>query len=192
MKSLVSFVAFSGSLLLLVISHPLAAQSDPKPGLWESQITSTHTISLPPEVEARLAAMPAAQQAQVRSMMGGGGASAPTVMTRQICIPHGCTIDAMVNRVQQSPGMQCSVSNRSQTASTVSFDITCTGATGSAKGHTEIHIVDSDHSTSTTHVTVTGTAQGHSMNSTVDTTTSTKFISADCGDVKPDTPPAPQ
>jgi hypothetical protein len=28
------------------------------------------------------------------------------------------------------------------------------------------------------------------MNSTVDTTTNAKFVSADCGDVKPYTPPA--
>jgi hypothetical protein len=149
-------------------------------------------MQLPPEVEAKIAAMPAAQQAQMRAMMPGGmgGAATPVVTTKQVCIALQTTIDSMMNRAQQSPGMSCSISNKSQTASGVSFDIACTGATGSAKGHTDVRLSDDDHATSTSHITVTASSQGHTMNSTVDTTTNAKFVSADCGDVKPYTPPA--
>ena len=178
--------------LLLVAPASLRAQSPVKPGLWETQVSSTNTMQMPPELEAKIAAMPAAQQAQMRSMMGGSmGGGTPVVTTRQVCIAPQTTVDSMMNRAQQSPGMSCTISNKSQTTSGVSFDITCTSATGSAKGHTDVHATDDDHVTSTSHITVTGTAQGHTMNSTVDTTTSAKFVSTDCGDVKPYTgPPA--
>lgn len=181
------------ALLILAASSGARAQSSPvKPGLWETQVSSTSVMQLPPEVEARIAAIPAAQQAQMRAMMPGGmgGSATPVVTTRQVCIAPQTTIDSMMNRAQQSPGMSCSISNKSQTASGVSFDIACTGATGSAKGHTDVRLADDDHATSTSHITVTASSQGHTMNSTVDTTTSAKFVSADCGDVKPYTAPA--
>jgi hypothetical protein len=160
------------------------AQSTPvKPGLWETQGSMTRTMQLPPDVEAKIAAMPAAQQAQMRAMMPGGGAPATT--TRQVCIAPGTTVDSMMSRAQQTPGMSCSVSNKTQTANGMSFDMECTGQMGSAKGHTDLHITDADHVSSTSHITMTGTSQGHTMNSTVDTTSTAKFVSADCGDVKP-------
>jgi hypothetical protein len=160
-----------------------------KPGLWETQVSSTQVTELPPEVEARLSAMPAAQQAQVRSMMGGAGA-APVVTTRQVCIAPQTSLDTVLNRAQQTPGMQCSFSNRTQTASAASFDIDCTGQAGSAKGHTDLHLTDDDRVNSTSHILVTATSQGHTMTSTIDTSTTAKFISADCGDVKPFSVPA--
>jgi hypothetical protein len=182
------------SIVVLLLAAPIAlrAQSSPvKPGLWETQTSSTSTMQLPPDVEAKLAAMPAAQQAQMRAMMpaGMGGAGTPVSTTRQVCISPQTTVDSMMNRAQQSPGMSCAVSNKTQTASGMSFDITCTGTTGNAKGHTDVHTTDDDNVTSTSHITIAATAQGHSMNSTVDTTTTAKFVSADCGDVKPWTPP---
>jgi hypothetical protein len=180
-------------LLLLVAPAVLRAQSSPvKPGLWETQVSMAHAMQLPPEVEAKIAAMPAAQQAQMRSMMGGAaGGGAPVVTTKQVCIAPETTMDSMLNRAQQSPGMQCTFSNRTQTATGMSFDMECTGQGGGAKGHTELRAIDADHVTSTSHMTVTASSQAHTMNSTVDTTTTAKFVSADCGDVKPYTgPPA--
>jgi hypothetical protein len=167
------------------------AQSSPmKPGLWETQASSTSQMQMPPEVEAKIAAMPAAQQAQMRSMMGGmGGGGTPVSTTRQVCIAPQTTVDSMLNRAQQSQGMSCTVSNKTQTATGVSFDINCTGQTGSGKGHTDVRLVDDDHVSSTSHMTVTASSQGHTMNTTVDVTTTAKFVSADCGDVKPFTPP---
>jgi hypothetical protein len=177
---------------LLAVPIAVCAQSPVKPGLWETQVSMTRAMQMPPEVEAKIAAMPPAQQAQMRSMMGGAaGGGAPVVTTRQVCIAPDTTVDSMMNRAQQSPGMSCTISNKAQTANGVSFDITCTGQMGSAKGHTDVRATDSDHVTSTSHITVTGTSQGHTMNSTVDTTTTAKFVGADCGDVKPYTgPPA--
>ncbi len=182
-------------VLLLAAPASLHAQGAPipvKPGLWETQMSVTHVMALPPEAEAKIAALPAAQQAQVRSMMGGGAGSAPTVTTKQVCMTGQSSMDSMLNRAQQSPGMQCTFSNRVQTATGASFDMTCTGATGSATGHTQFRLIDSDHVSSTSHMTVTGSSQGHTMNSTIDSTSTAKFVNADCGDVKPFTAPAAQ
>ena len=169
------FVLFAGSLGAYAQSAPIPV----KPGLWETQVSMTRVTTLPP-----------AQQAQVRSMMGGAGGSTPTVMTRQVCVAPQTTLDSMLSRAQQTPGSQCSVSNREQTATGASFDITCTMQMGSAKGHTEIRILDDDHASSTVHMTMTGTSEGKTMNSTMDSTTTAKFVAADCGNVKPYTPPA--
>lgn len=179
-------------LFLFVATVGARAQSAPspiKPGLWETQVSSTMVMQLPPEVEAKIAAMPAAQQAQVRSMMGGGAGSAPVSTTKQVCIASGTSVDSLLNQAQRS-GSKCSVTNRVQTPDGASFDINCTMPEGTATGHTTLHMVDADHVTSTSHMTVAGSAQGRTMNMTMDGTASAKFVSADCGDVKPYTPPA--
>jgi Protein of unknown function (DUF3617) len=176
----------------MVGAHAQSAPIPVKPGLWETQVSVSHVTALPPEAEAKIAALPAAQQAQVRSMMGGSAGGAPVVTTKQACIAAGATMDSMLNRAQQTPGMQCTFSNRVQTATGASFDMSCTMQQGSASGHTSFHLIDGDHVSSTSHMTVTGSSQGHTMNSTMDSTTSAKFVSADCGNVKPFTAPAVQ
>ena len=64
-----SFWRHVGSIVLIV-SLTVAARgqgvmSTPiKQGLWQTQITSSLQVALPPDVQAKLAAMPPAQQAQ--------------------------------------------------------------------------------------------------------------------------------
>lgn len=180
-----------GFLFAVSASVSVQAQGTPmKPGLWEIQGTVTSKMQMPPEVEAKIAAMPAAQQAQMRSMMGGMGSGTPTTTTNKVCIAPQTTVDSMLNRVQQSQGMSCTVSNKTQTATSLGFEISCTGQTGSGKGHTDVRLIDDDHVSSTSHMTVTASSQGHTMNSAVDVATTAKFVSSDCGDVKPFAPPA--
>src|SRR5450631_3187160 len=108
----------AASLFLAAAAFGAHAQGAPipvKPGLWETQVSVTHVMALPPEAEAKIAALPAAQQAQVRSMMGGGASAAPVVTTKQICMTAHASMDSMLNRAQQTPGMQCSFTNRVQT-----------------------------------------------------------------------------
>ena len=164
------------------------AQSSPmKPGLWETQASSTSQMQMPPEVEAKIAAMPAAQQAQMRSMMGGmGGGGTPVSTTRQVCIAPQTTVDSMLNRAQQSAGMSCTIANKTQTATGVSFDTSCTTPQGTATGsYARSRLIDDDHVSSASHMTVTASSQGHTMNTTMDSTMSMKYLGADCGDVKP-------
>jgi hypothetical protein len=170
-------------LFLSASTISLRAQSQPlpvKPGLWEMQASTTSVMALPPEAEAKIAAMPAAQQAQVRAMMGGGmGGGKPVSVTRQVCLAPQTSMDSLLDPSRQSPGMQCTYTNKVQTASNASFDLSCAGATGSGKGHAEYHAIDDQHMSSTIHMTITASAQGHTSNSTVDVSTSGKFLNAD-------------
>jgi hypothetical protein len=191
------FRGLTAVVVLLIGATGLWAQGTPlpvKPGLWEMQ-TSTNgpgqaAPTLPPEAEAKIAALPPAQQAQVRAMMSGagGGAAKPAVAPRKVCLAGQPNLDSILNQSQRSSGMQCTFTNRSQTGRSVSFDTSCTSAQGNAQGHTEFHMVDDEHLSGSTHMTIKGSAQGHDFSSTVDSTTSGKFLAADCGDVKPFTP----
>lgn len=156
-----------------------------KPGLWDLQVSVARATVLPPEAEARIAALPPDQQAQVRAMMSAGAGGKPIVTTKQVCFAARATMDSLMNQAQQASGMQCTITNRVQTARGGSYDMSCTGPMGSAKGHNEFRLVDEEHMGNTMHMTVTGSAQGRSMNSTLDSTTTGKFVKADCGDVKP-------
>jgi Protein of unknown function (DUF3617) len=187
----------SGLAVVLVLTvSPLSmrAQSGPlpgKPGLWDIEVSTSRVMALPPEAEAKIAAMPPAQQAQVRAMMSGGvGGSKPVAITRQVCLTPQTSMDSLLDPSRQSPGMQCTFSNRVQTARNASFDLSCTGTTGSAQGHAEYHSMDDEHMSSTIHMTITGSAQGHTSTSTIDATSTGKFMNADCGDVKPVGAPA--
>jgi len=178
----------AGSVLLIVFAAAVArgqSMSDPiKPGLWETQVTSSVQMTLPPEVEAKIAAMPAAQQAQMRSMMGGMGAK-PTSATNRSCVAQTTSVSDLLNQAEQKAGMKCSFTNRQQTASGVSFDMSCTSAQGTASGHMQFTMADSEHGSGTTHMTVSATANGRAMSMTMDGTSTYKYVGADCGDVKP-------
>src|ERR1017187_6534997 len=184
----------AGSIVLIVLSNVAVvraqATSAPiKQGLWQTQITMSVQMTLPPDVEAKIAAMPAAQQAQMRSMMGGPAAK-PTTSTVKSCVASTMTPTELLNQAQQKGGMTCKFTNQQVTASAVSFDISCTTTQGTASGHAQFTMADSDHGTGTTHMTVAMSANGQSMNATMDGTSIYTYLGADCGDVKPDSPVA--
>ena len=192
MKARMQMKCWGLSCLLVGLAAPVAlhGQSAPipvKPGLWETEVSITHVTALPSEVEARIAAMPPAQQTQVRTMMGAD--AKPVVTTTQVCYAQA-SMDSLLSQAQQSSRMQCSFTNRVQTAQGASFDLSCAGEVGTATGHVEYHWIDDQHAISTSHMTVAGSSRGMTVNSTVDTTTKGKFVKADCGDVKPFDPPA--
>jgi hypothetical protein len=179
--------------ILLAIPSSALAQGVPisiKPGLWESQSTVTNTMTLPPEVQAKIASMPPAQQAQMRAMMPGGGGGKPMTVTSKSCIESQMTLDGFLNQQQQRSGMKCNFTNRVQTADGAAFDTSCTMAQGTGSGHTEIHVIDDGHVKSSTHMTIDNTSQGHPMHMTADSSSTTTYLGAECGDVKPYTPPA--
>jgi hypothetical protein len=181
----------AGSIVLIVLST-VAAQGQSmsatiKQGLWQTQVTSSVQMTLPPEVQAKIAAMPPAQQAQMQSMMGGPAAK-PTSSTVKSCVASTMTPTDLLNQAQQKGGMTCKFTNQQVTASTVSFDMNCTTTQGTASGHAQFTMADSDHGTGTTHMTVAMSANGHSANATMDGTSIYTYLGADCGAVKPGAP----
>jgi hypothetical protein len=207
-KNGLSCLSWGLAVALVVVIAPLRLQAQSalpvKPGLWQMQTGSgagsgggaPAMPALPPDAEARIAALPPAQQAQVRAAMAGamgGGGAKPAGITTQVCIAPNTNMDSLLNQAQQrsSGGMQCSFTNRVQTAQGASFDMSCTGQMGSAQGHTSYHVADDEHFSSTTHMTINGKSQGQSMTMTRDISTTGSYVSADCGDVKPmGAPPA--
>ena len=155
-----------------------------KQGLWETTVTTTSQISLPPDVEAKIAAMPAAQQAMIRQNMGGAKPASSTVKS---CVASQVTMDQFLNQQQQNSQMKCTFTNRQQTATGASFDTACTMAQGTATGHSQFTFVDDEHVTGQTHMVVNMTSAKGSGQSTMDSTMSMKYMAADCGSVKPNT-----
>ena len=186
-------LGYAGSIVLIVVStvgaHAQTTSAPIKQGLWQTQMTMSMQMALPPDVEAKIAAMPAAQQAQMRSMMGGPGAK-PTTSTVKSCVASTMTPSDLLNQAQQKGGMTCKFTNQQVTASAISFDISCTTTQGTASGHAQFTMADSEHRTGTTHMTVAMSANGQSMNATMDGTSTYTYLGADCGDVKPDSPVA--
>jgi hypothetical protein len=155
-----------------------------KQGLWETTVTSTNQVTLPPDVEAKIAAMPAAQQAMIRQNMGG---AKPASSTNKSCIASTVTMDQFLNQQQQNSQMKCTFTNRQMTATGASFDTSCTMQQGTATGHSQFTFVDDEHVTGQTHMTVNMTTAKGSGQATLDSTMSMKYLGADCGSVKPDT-----
>jgi hypothetical protein len=186
-----SRLGHAGSIVLIVVStvgaHAQTTSATIKQGLWQTQMTMSMQVTLPPDVEAKIAAMPAAQQAQMRSMMGGPMAK-PTTSTVKSCVASTMTPTDLLNQAQQKGGMTCKFTNQQVTASAVSFDMSCTTTQGTTSGHVQFTMADSEHRTGTTHMTVAMSANGHSMNATMDGTSTYTYLGADCGDVKPDSP----
>jgi hypothetical protein len=133
--------------------------------------------------------MPPAQQAQMQSMMGGGmGGGKPMSSTVKSCVAKATTPSELLSQAQQKGGAKCAFTNQQVTASGMSFDINCTTTQGTASGHAQFTMVDSEHGTGTTHMTVAASSNGHAMNATMDGTSTYTYLGADCGSVKPDAP----
>lgn len=162
-----------------------AQSSNPiKAGLWETTVTTTMQMQLPPELQARIAAMTPQQQAMMKAnmpgMMGGG---TPTTTTTHSCSTDQ-TVQDLLNQAQQK-GTQCKLTNQTQTATGMSFDISCTVPQGSATGHSTFTMADGDHVSGTTHMTVNMTSARGSGSMNMDSTMSSHYLGSDCGSVAP-------
>ena len=173
--------AFAASTLLLTGS--LSAQSPSiKPGLWEAEVSATTNMTLPPEAEARIAALPPEQQEMVRSRMGRGN---PVSSTTRSCVAPNTTVDSLIADSQRNGPMKCTISNKSVTSSGGSFDTNCTGDGSTATAHVQFTRVDDEHATGKMHMTMTSTRNGRNMNASSDSTIHYKYLDSACGDVKP-------
>ena len=176
-------IAFASSTLLLGTANLVDQSTSIKPGLWETEITVTTNMTLPPDAEARIAALPPEQQAMIRARMSG---AKPTTSTNRSCVAPNTTVDSLLNQQTQRGGsMKCTVSNRSITSTGGSFDTTCTGEGSTAMAHVEFTRVDDEHATGKMHMTMNSTRNGRSVSGSSNSTVSYRYVGADCGDVKP-------
>jgi hypothetical protein len=159
---------------------------DAKVGLWEST-ASTEIGGMPamPAMPAipqeTLDKMPPAQRAQIEAMMKGRGAGSPQTSTTRFCLDKDS-----LRRAFYSSDKSCTTRLVSSTAATQQIHVECNGSTKGA-GDLTLERVDAEHIKGAMVMRSTGDARsggaGRSMDMKV--TFSNKWISADCGDVKP-------
>ena len=82
--------------------------------------------------------------------------------------------------------MKCTFSNRQETANGASFDTSCSMERGTMKGHSDFDMTDDEHVGGTTHLEGTMASQrGGTVSMKIESTSTSKYLGADCGDVKP-------
>jgi hypothetical protein len=160
---------------------------DIKPGLWENTTTSQMSgVSMPnmPQIPPeKLAQMPPAQRAQVEAMMKGS-AGAPQTRTSKVCITH----DQLSKPIFDTGDKSCSYNLTSSSSSSQVIHVDCTRGNTKTGGDLTFKRVDSEHLTGDMLMKSTGdssTAGSAGQNVTIKLAFSNKFLSSDCGDVKP-------
>ena len=155
-------------LCLLTVAVIAIAQGTLKAGLWS--VTSTMTWQQSP--------FPAGMQMPpgANSPFGGGPRTSQSCITQQMIDKYGAP-------VPQSRG-DCKVSNIVMKGTSVTGDYVCTGQM-SGKGTFEASRTDDSHSTSKVHFT--GTMQMGPRSTPVEWTmeSTSTYVGADCGNVKP-------
>jgi hypothetical protein len=164
---------------------------DAKPGLWES--TMTMEISGMPAMPAmpqltpdQLAKLPPAARQQMESMMNGRGGAPRTITSKS------CTTREEINK-----GMAFSDRNQanctrkivSSSSSKVELHVECAPDKTNMTVVSDVTVerLDAEHVKVTGTSKSTGTGAGNGAARTMDTkfTVASKWLSSDCGDVKP-------
>lgn len=175
-------IALAG-LALLLVSGAAAAQST-KPGLWEIQ----HKMGGNPEMDKamaemqkQLAAMPPDQRKMMQDMMAKQGGAIPTVgagggMAMKICITP--EMAARNDMPKQTEG-DCTTTVTSRSGNTMKMKFVCTNPPSSGEG-TYTFMGDTAYNMK---MAMTSQHQGKPQNMTMEG--QGKWLSADCGNVKP-------
>jgi Protein of unknown function (DUF3617) len=146
-----------------------------KEGLWE--VTVTHSMTgmpsapnIPPET---LAKMPPDQRARLEAMMKG----TPSTDVRKDCV----TKEKLAKNAAFSANRgECTHTVISSTSSRLEMKVHCEETKGSSDSTAVIEALASDNVKSTIHSVVNGSNRTMNM----DITITSKYLGADCGDVK--------
>jgi hypothetical protein len=158
------------------------AQSHLKPGLWQETVTSktdnAQANAAMEQMKQRLAAMSPEQRAAMEKMMGGHalpGSGAPNVI--RVCI----TAEQAQRNFAPDHNGHCTRNNVNTSGNTTQFDMSCVMAHGTMTGHGAFtNMGDSAFA-----ITSTADVVDTKMTMHIQSDIAGKFISSDCGDVKP-------
>lgn len=146
-----------------------------KEGLWERTMTrSMKGMPAPPNIPPdALAKMPPEQRAKLEAMMKG----APTTDVHRECI----TKEKLAKDLAFNPTRgNCTRTIVNSTASKLEMKFHCEEKESSSDGTFFVEVIGSDNVKGTMHAVIN--ANGHPMN--MDFSMSSKYLGADCGDVK--------
>jgi hypothetical protein len=177
----------SAACAAVLLTTAAQAQSHIRPGLWEESITvktdNAQSNAAMAQTKEKLATMPPEQRAAMEKMMAGhgmGAGGAPTSM--RVCI----TKEQAERDVTPDSNSRCSRTNIVRSGNVIKFDFTCKSARSDITGHGVYTQLSDSAFTASSSADVTGPSTMHSQ-----TDIAGKFISSDCGSVKPiETPPA--
>ena len=173
-------------LLGLALLCPMASWAqdkipfDGRPGLWET--TSTMEISGMPAMPAMdpetLKNMPPEARAQMEAMMKGRGMGSPRTQTVKSCMTKESFNKGFAVQDQNT----CTRKVVSSTGSKMEIHMDCTQGKSKTTGDMTMERVDSEHAKGTM---VMKTSEGGERSMDMKMSFSTKWLSSDCGDVKP-------
>jgi len=170
---------------LLALASAAAQAQKLTPGLWEHQVTmktgSGQMEAAMAQMQAQLAAMPPEKRKQIEEAMGrhgvaGGLPAAGQPMTMKVCLTPE---QAARDEVPHQQG-QCKQTSSTRSGNTVKFTIEC-GGTRKATGTGEFTVLSpKEHKGS-----LTITTQRKEREETMAVQTQARWLSATCGEVKP-------
>lgn len=150
---------------------------DVKPGLWENTTTSQISgLTMPQLTPDQMAKMPP----QARAAMGG----APQTRVSKACI----TAEQLSKPMFDSGDKSCTYKLKGSSSSSQQIHVECARGNTSTVGDLTLQRVDSEHLKGDMFMKTTGdssTAGSIGQNMTIKLSFSNKFLSSDCGDVKP-------
>jgi hypothetical protein len=153
---------------------------DAKVGLWET--TSTTEISgmpaMPQIPEEQLAKMPPEQRARIEAMMKGRGAGGPRTNTSKSCVTRESLEKAMAFGQNEE---SCTRKVISSSSSKQEIHIECTRGKSTMTGDLTIERQDGEHAKGSMVMKSAGSERPIDMKMSF----TSKWLSADCGDVKP-------
>lgn len=167
MRALIGIVGATGIAIALPL---LAAESlAVKTGLWEN--TTTLNMSIPP---AALANMPAAQRTQMEAAMKQMGSQS---LTEKSCMTEKDLDGNAFRDALKQPGMECEYTTVAATSKRQEITMQCKSPGGPMTGRVAVDVVNDRQ--------VRGTMEMRSAQINMDAKFESKFLAADCGDVKP-------
>lgn len=171
----------------LLIATPLALAQSAKPGLWEINHKmggSAEMDKAMAQMQQQMASMAPAQRKQMEDMLAkqgvsmgggaGGGLSVKVCMTKEM---------AERNEMPQAQQGDCKSSTSPRVGNTQKISFTCTQPPSSGEGQ----ITFTSNEAYTMKMVTTTSVKGKPEKMTLDG--SGKWLSADCGAVKPMSPP---
>ncbi|HUA59496.1 MAG TPA: DUF3617 domain-containing protein [Verrucomicrobiae bacterium] len=161
---------------ILLPAASWAQAFDAKPGLWETTSSTTiggGAVQIPPE---KLAQLPPEQRKMIESMSQGR----TTTNTSKVCLTKE-SLEKGFTPGQMTGSSNCTQKMTTMTSSKIVVHMECTaqGMIPAASGDVTIERIDSEHAKGT--IAISSASGRGGMNSTF----TTKYIGADCGDVKP-------
>ncbi len=173
---------------LLSLAGAAQAQTKMTPGLWEQEMTmkggggSGGLDAQMAAMQQQLAAMPPEKRAQLEAMMAQRGismapAGAGTAVKMKVCItPEQSARDQLAHQEQGS----CRQTSQTRSGNTVKVTMECTGRM-QGKGEGEFTFISPKEHQGKMNMTMSRGEQTGSM----DMQFRSRWLAADCGDVKP-------